>query len=71
MQVSVSMSGKVNIGNYESIGVDIGVTDEARVIKGNVETAEQAFNRVYSFVEAKLVEKLQAIHEEFNGENKK
>jgi hypothetical protein len=49
-----------NLGNYESLHVDIGIEDSVR----QGETANEATDRVYKFVEAKLMEKVKAITEE-------
>lgn len=52
-----------NLGNYESIHVDFGVEDVVR----NGESVDEASERIYSFVEKKLVEKVQEIEEELGG----
>lgn len=41
------------------------------MINGKQETVEQAFNRVYNFVESQLVEKVTEANEKFNDENPK
>lgn len=46
-----------NLGNYESVHMTVGITDTVR----EGETVNQAFERVYSFVESKLTEKVEAI----------
>jgi hypothetical protein len=46
-----------NLGNYESVHVDIGVEDYVR----QNETADSAVDRVYEFVENKLAEKVKEI----------
>ena len=51
-----------NMGNFESLRVDIGVQDDLR----DGETVETGFNRVYNYVEKKLVEKVQETEEELN-----
>lgn len=53
-RVNVSMGFKRNVGNYESLNLSVSVTDSAR----QGETASAAFDRVYAFVEERLVEKL-------------
>lgn len=58
--VKVSLKFVRNLGNYESVHVDIGVEDQVR----NNENVEQATERVYKFVEEKLAEKVNKITEE-------
>jgi len=52
-KVTVTLGYTLNLGNFESLRVDLGITDSRR----DSETIEQAFNRVYEFVEQKLIEK--------------
>lgn len=54
-KVSVTLGYTLNLGNFQSLRVDIGVTDNVR----NNENTNDAMNRVYDFVEAKVVEKVQ------------
>jgi len=62
-RVKVDLSFTRNLGNYESIRINVGVEDDVR--KGeNVDTATE---RVYEFVEKKLVEKTREIEEELNS----
>lgn len=62
-RVKVDLSFTRNLGNYESIRINVGVEDDVR--KGeNVDTATE---RVYAFVEKKLVEKTREIEEELNS----
>jgi hypothetical protein len=52
-----------NLGNYESIRINVGVEDDVR--KGeNVETATE---RVYAFVENKLIEKTREVEKELKN----
>lgn len=53
-KVTVTLGYTLNLGNFESLRVDLGITDSRR----DGETVEQAFERVYSFVEDKLTEKV-------------
>jgi hypothetical protein len=46
-----------NLGNYESVHVDIGVEDFVR----QNESVDSAVDRVYAFVEGKLAEKVKEI----------
>lgn len=53
-KVNVALGYTLNLGNFQSLRVDIGVEDSLR----NEENVENAFNRVYGFVEQKLIEKI-------------
>ena len=59
-RVKVDLSFTRNLGNYESIKIGIGIEDDIRQGE-NVDTATE---RVYSFVENKLIEKTREIEEE-------
>jgi hypothetical protein len=59
-KVDVTLGYTLNLGNFQSLRVDIGVEDSLR----NEENVEQAFDRVYSFVEKKLIEKINEAKEE-------
>jgi hypothetical protein len=61
--VSVELKYVRNLGNYESIHVLIGVSDSAR----KTESVSQATDRVYTFVENKLIEKMKEIEAELKG----
>jgi hypothetical protein len=50
----------VNVGNFQSLRLDCQVTD----YKHEDETAKEASDRVYKFVENQLVEKLNEAKEE-------
>ena len=54
-KVKVDLSFTRNLGNYESIKIGIGIEDFVR----SGETVESATERVYAFVENKLIEKTQ------------
>lgn len=58
-RVRVALGYTVNMGNFESLRVDIAVEDSAR----QGETAPVLTDRVYSFTEKKLIEKVTAIRE--------
>lgn len=62
-KVKVDLQYTRNLGNYESIKVGLGVEDTVRAGE-NVETAT---NRVYKFVEDKLIEKMQEIEQELKS----
>jgi len=53
-KVNVALGYTLNLGNFQSLRMDLGVEDSRR----DGETIQDAFDRVYSFVEAKLVEKI-------------
>ncbi len=59
-KVKVDLSFTRNLGNYESIKIGIGVEDDVR----QGETVDAATERVYAFVENKLIEKTQEVEEE-------
>jgi hypothetical protein len=59
-KVNVTLGYTLNLGNFQSLRLDLGVVDSAR----NGETVDQAFNRVYKFVEDKLTEKIKEAQEE-------
>ena len=54
-KVSATLGYTLNLGNFQSLRVDLGVVDHVR----DGETTNDAMNRVYEFVEAKVVEKVQ------------
>ena len=53
--VSVTLGYTLNLGNFQSLRVDLGVVDHVR----DGETTNDAMNRVYDFIEAIVVEKVQ------------
>jgi hypothetical protein len=59
-RVKVDLSFTRNLGNYESIKIGIGVEDDLRL----GENVEIATERVYKFVEDKLIEKTREVEEE-------
>ena len=66
--VKVELQFTRNLGNYESLKVAIGVEDFQR----STENIDEATNRVYKFVENKLMEKVSEIELELNsGKGKK
>ena len=58
--VKIDLSYTRNLGNYESIKVGLGIEDFTR----NGESVSAATDRVYAFVEKKLIEKMQEIEDE-------
>ena len=61
-KVSVTLGYTLNLGHFQSLRLDLGVTDSRR----NGESADQAFDRVYKFVEDKLTEKINEAKAEIN-----
>jgi len=61
--VKVDLSFTRNLGNYESIKIGLGVEDHVR----DGETVDSATDRVYKFVENKLIEKTREVEEELKG----
>ena len=59
-KVKVDLSFTRNLGNYESIKIGVGIEDDVR----QGETVDAATERVYAFVENKLIEKTQGVEEE-------
>ena len=59
-KIKVDLSFTRNLGNYESIKIGIGVEDDLRL----GETVDSATERVYKFVEDKLIEKTREVEEE-------
>lgn len=53
-KVNVGLGYTLNLGNFQSLRIDLSVTDNKR----EGETTNDAFERVYSFVETKLAEKV-------------
>jgi hypothetical protein len=62
-RVKVDLSFTRNLGNYESIKIGVGIEDDVR----QGETVDAATERVYAFVEKKLVEKTQEVEEELKS----
>ena len=59
-KVKVTLGYTLNLGNFQSLRLDLGVIDNKR----EDETTDQAFERVYKFVEDKLTEKIKEAQEE-------
>jgi hypothetical protein len=54
IKLSVTLGYTLNLGNFQSLRVDIGCTDFVR----SDETKEQAADRIYKFVEEQVVSKV-------------
>lgn len=61
-KVSVTLGYTLNLGNFQSLRVDLGVIDNKR----ENENTNDAFERVYKFVEDKLTEKINEAKLEVN-----
>jgi len=59
----VDLSFTRNLGNYESIKIGVGIEDDLRSGE-NVDTATE---RVYKFVEDKLIQKTREVEEELKS----
>ena len=53
-KVTVGLGYTLNLGNFQSLRIDLSITDSKR----DGENTNEAFDRVYSFVEAKLADKV-------------
>jgi hypothetical protein len=53
-KVSVTLGYTLNLGNFQSLRLDLGVVDAKR----DGENTDQAFERLYKFVEDKLAAKI-------------
>ena len=62
-KVSVTLGYTLNLGNFQSLRLDLGVVDSKR----NEETTNEAMDRVYAFVEAKLTDKINEAKAEIAG----
>lgn len=62
-KVTVTLGYTLNLGNFQSLRIDLGITDSRR----DGENVNDAFERVYSFVEAKLAEKVKEASAEIEG----
>jgi hypothetical protein len=63
-KVSVTLGYTLNLGNFQSLRVDLGVVDHVR----EGENTNEAMDRVYDFVEAKVIEKVQEAKSELSEE---
>lgn len=62
-KVKVGLGYTLNLGNFQSLRVDIEVTDNKR----EGENTGDAFERVYDFVETKLTEKVKEASAQLEG----
>jgi hypothetical protein len=61
-KVSVTLGYTLNLGNFQSLRLDLGIIDSKR----EGENVDEAFSRVYKFVEDKLTEKIQEAKSEIS-----
>ena len=61
-KVNVTLGYTLNLGNFQSLRLDLGVTDSRR----DGENINDAFERVYKFVEDKLAEKVKEAEAEIS-----
>ena len=58
--VSVTLGYTLNLGNFQSLRLDLGCTDFVR----EEETKDQAMQRVYEFIEGNLLTKIEEAKKE-------
>ena len=63
-KVSVTLGYTLNLGNFQSLRLDLGIIDSKR----EGENTNDAFERVYKFVEDKLTEKIAEAKAELSDE---
>jgi hypothetical protein len=61
--VKVGLRFLRNLGNYETIAVEVGIEDNVR----SGENVTQAMDRIYNFVEEQLVTRVQDIESDLRG----
>lgn len=61
-KINVTLGYTINLGNFQSLRLDLGITDSRR----DGENVNDAFERVYKFVEDKLTTKIQEAQKEIN-----
>ena len=61
-KVTVALGYTLNVGNFQSLRIDLGIEDSRR----EGENISEAFERVYEFVENKLAEKVKEASSEIN-----
>jgi len=65
-QVTVALGYTINIGNFENIKVDFGVTDEVQP----TETQQEAIDRVYELVQENLFAKVDEVKTDLDKRGK-
>lgn len=62
-KVTVGLGYTLNLGNFQSLRIDLSVTDNKR----DGENTNDAFERVYKFVEDRLAEKVREASSEIES----
>jgi hypothetical protein len=62
-RVKVGLGYTLNLGNFQSLRIDLEVSDSKR----DTENTGEAFERVYEFVENKLAEKVREASSEIDS----
>jgi hypothetical protein len=62
-KVRVALGYTLNLGNFQSLRIDLEVSDSKR----DSENTSEAFERVYEFVENKLAEKVKEASSEIDS----
>lgn len=62
-KVRVALGYTLNLGNFQSLRIDLEVSDNKR----EGENTNDAFERIYAFVEDKLAEKVREASQEIDG----
>jgi hypothetical protein len=62
-RVRVGLGYTKNMGNYETLRIDLSVEDSAR----HGEKVSETFDRVFAFVESKLIQKVSEVDEELKS----
>ena len=65
-QVTVNLGYTINIGNFENIKVDFGVTDEVQP----KESTQEAIDRVYELVQENLFAKVDEVKTDLDKRGK-
>ena len=61
-KINVTLGYTLNLGNFQSLRLDLGIVDSMR----EGENVDEAFERIYKFVEDKLTDKIQEAKSEIN-----
>lgn len=62
-RVKVGLGYTLNLGNFQSLRIDLEIADNKR----DGENTNDAFERIYEFVENKLAEKVKEASQEIDG----
>ena len=61
-KINVTLGYTLNLGNFQSLRLDLGIVDSKR----EGENVDEAFERIYKFVEDKLTDKIQEAKSDIN-----